>query len=43
LENADTRQKMANKCQALIDTKGRIRIVDQIIKLAQDRLKESSY
>jgi spore coat polysaccharide biosynthesis predicted glycosyltransferase SpsG len=40
LESVRTRKKMADKCQAFIDAKGRNRIVDQILKLAQDRLKE---
>jgi spore coat polysaccharide biosynthesis predicted glycosyltransferase SpsG len=42
LENLSTRQKMATKCQALIDAKGRSRIVDQMIELAENRLKETS-
>ena len=43
LENVRTRKKMANKCQASIDAKGRIRIVDQLLELAQNCLKESSF
>jgi hypothetical protein len=42
LANLSQRQKMAKKCQSLIDAKGCIRIVDQILKLAGNRLKESS-
>ncbi len=40
LENLNTRQKIVKKCQSLIDGKGRIRVANKILELAENCLKE---
>lgn len=43
LENSKTRRTMAKKCKSLIDGKGRMRVVNKILELAEKSPKEISF